>query len=60
MARILGVSAPTINQWTRGVRQVPVARCPSIERATNSKVRCEDLRPDVEWSVLRQDCKKAA
>ncbi len=31
----------------------PAEYCPAIERATAGQVRCEDLRPDVEWSVLR-------
>ena len=42
-----------VNQWANGVRQVPAERCPAIERATGGAVRCEDLRPDVEWGVLR-------
>jgi hypothetical protein len=27
--------------------------CINIERETTGKVRCEDLRTDVDWSVLR-------
>ena len=41
----------TVYQWTK--TQVPAERCPQIEAATNGLVRCEDLRPDVQWSVLR-------
>jgi DNA-binding transcriptional regulator YdaS (Cro superfamily) len=33
--------------------RVPAEHCPSIERATQGAVRCEQLRPDVEWFVLR-------
>jgi len=44
-----------VNQWSNGVRQVPAERCPAIERATGGAVRCEDLRPDVEWGVLRSE-----
>jgi DNA-binding transcriptional regulator YdaS (Cro superfamily) len=44
-----------VNQWVNGVRQVPAERCPAIERATDGVVRCEDLRPDVDWGVLRGD-----
>ncbi len=44
-----------VNQWANGVRQVPAERCPAIERATDGAVRCEDLRPDVEWGVLRSE-----
>ena len=32
----------------------PAEYCPAIEKATG--VRCEDLRPDIEWSVLRGGC----
>ncbi|WP_415860420.1 transcriptional regulator [Pectobacterium aroidearum] len=53
LARFLGVSPPTINQWVMGVRPVPAERCPSIEKATNSTVTCESLRPDVDWAYLR-------
>jgi DNA-binding transcriptional regulator YdaS (Cro superfamily) len=57
-ANMLGESAQAVNNWRR--RGVPAERCPSIERATGGKVRCEDLRPDVDWSVLRGNCKEAA
>jgi len=53
MASALDVKQPTISEWLRGERQVPAERCPQIERATSGAVRCEDLRPDVEWDVLR-------
>lgn len=48
-AQVMGVSSMTVYQWQR--RKVPAEHCPSIERAFG--VRCEDLRPDVDWSVLR-------
>ncbi len=53
MASALGVTQPTISEWLRGDRRVPAERCPQIERVTSGAVRCEDLRPDVEWEVLR-------
>ncbi|CDG13195.1 phage protein [Serratia marcescens subsp. marcescens Db11] len=53
MARLLGVSAPTINQWINGIRQIPAERCPEIEKATSGAVTCEQLRPDVDWTYLR-------
>lgn len=53
MSRRLGVSSPTVNQWTTGTRQIPAERCPEIEKATNGAVTCEDLRPDVDWKYLR-------
>ena len=53
LARLLEVKPPTVNQWVNGDRRVPAEQCPSIERVTNGAVRCEDLRPDVAWDVLR-------
>lgn len=53
LAKLLGVSSAAVGQWKNGERQVPAERCPEIERATAGAVRCEDLRPDVAWDVLR-------
>lgn len=45
----------TIQAW-RSTR-VPAEYCPEIEKATNGAVRCEDLRPDMDWAYLRAtDC----
>ncbi len=53
LARAIGVPPPLVSQWVNGVRRVPAERCPAIERATGGLVRCEELRPDVDWAVLR-------
>ena len=53
LARAIGVPAALISQWKGRVRPVPAERCPAIEKATGGAVRCEELRPDIEWSVLR-------
>jgi DNA-binding transcriptional regulator YdaS (Cro superfamily) len=53
LARALGIKPPTVNQWIKAERPVPAERCPAIERATAGRVRCEDLRPDVDWAYLR-------
>lgn len=34
--------------------------CINIERESSGEVRCEVLRPDVDWNVLRRSCRKAA
>ena len=59
LAAQLGVTQPTISEWLRGERRVPAERCPQIERATGGIVRCEDLRPDVAWDVLRMQAGEA-
>lgn len=53
LARKLGVTAGAVSQWVNGLAGVPAERCPAIEEATGGLVRCEDLRPDVRWDVLR-------
>ncbi len=50
----LNVSRAAVNQWKLPGRQVPRAHCLQIERITNGKVRCEDLRADVNWKVVRK------
>ena len=51
LAKALGVSVQAVCFWRDGKRGIPAERCPDIERETG--VPCEDLRPDVDWSVLR-------
>lgn len=55
MQLAVAISVPPIliSQWAHRKRQVPAERCPDIERATAGAVRCEDLRPDIDWAVLR-------
>ena len=60
LASALGVTQPTISEWLTGGRQVPAERCPQIEGITCGAVRCEDLRPDVAWGVLREQATPAA
>lgn len=53
LAKLLNVTPPAISQWVKGTRPVPAERCLEIERITGGVVRCEELRPDVNWAVLR-------
>jgi DNA-binding transcriptional regulator YdaS (Cro superfamily) len=53
LARALGVTPGAVNQWLTDRTVITEGRCIQIEAATNGLVRCEDLRPDVQWSVLR-------
>ena len=53
LARAIGCkTAQRVNNWVRR-GCVPADVCPAIERATKGAVRCEDLRPDVDWGYLR-------
>lgn len=55
LAEAIGVSESAPHMWKkRG--NVPAEYCPAIERATKKSidpVTCEELRPDVDWAVLR-------
>lgn len=53
LAKVLGVTPGAVNQWSSGMTTITEGRCIQIEAATGGLVRCEDLRPDVQWSVLR-------
>ncbi len=52
LASMLGTSKQNISSWIRNSR-IPAEYCPDIERLTNGQVSCEELRPDINWSVLR-------
>ncbi len=71
MGREIDVEQQTISSMGKGDRPVPAELCPVIERKTREIaqrkgdpsliVPCEELRPDVEWWVLRnQEHPKAA
>lgn len=49
LARLLKVTAPTVNQWCRGVRPVPARHCIAIEDCTGGAVKVEAIRPDLIW-----------
>lgn len=52
MARQLDVTYQAIQDW-RNRNYVPAEHCPSIERLTGGKVRCEELNGRVDWTYLR-------
>jgi len=65
MAAVLGYDdRRAVWHWFGTDRRFPAEHCPAIERATREKasaegdptliVTCEELRPDVAWSVLRE------
>jgi DNA-binding transcriptional regulator YdaS (Cro superfamily) len=49
------VNGVLLRQWTakKDPRPVPLNRCIDIELATDRQVTCEEMRDDVNWSVLR-------
>jgi DNA-binding transcriptional regulator YdaS (Cro superfamily) len=57
LAELLHVSKAAVNQWKLPGRKVPTIHCPAIEEATKGIVRCEDLRPDLNWVILRPSLK---
>lgn len=52
LARKLGVSSPTVNQWVKGQRPVPSQYCSEIERHTMGQVVCEELNPSLKWARI--------
>lgn len=59
LAEAVGVSPKTVWAWVSR-KTVPAEHCPAIEKATNGAVRCEDLRPDVDWAYLRNSTNEDA
>ncbi len=51
LARILCVKPPTVSQWAKSERPIPVERCAAIEKATKGAVTRRELRPD-DWQVI--------
>lgn len=59
LAAALGRTPQQVSNW-RMRDQVPAVYCPDIERVTKGAVTCEELRPDINWAVLRRPYKAAA
>lgn len=49
VASAVGMHEQYLYQCLTGRRRTPPDRCPDIERATEGRVTCEDLRPDKRW-----------
>lgn len=52
MARLLKVTAPTVNQWCSGDRPVPAKRAIQIEALTGGAVNRADLCPSFPWGQI--------
>lgn len=53
LATHLGVTKGAAGQWKLPGRRVPAEYCPTIEKLVKGRVKCEALRPDVDWAYLR-------
>lgn len=53
LADKLGISPAAVSYWVSGDRLPNIENCKRIEFFTGGDVRCEDLRPDLNWSHLR-------
>ena len=59
LASAIGLTQSHVWNWLSRA-SIPAEHCPAIERATQRAVRCEDLRPDVDWAYLRAVCEELA
>ena len=50
-AKALTVTPGMVHHWINGRNDVAPAHCPTLERLTG--VKCEALRPDLEWTRKR-------
>ncbi len=53
IATLLNISRHAVYDYIRRGR-VPAEHCPTIERHSEGRVRCERLNPAVDWSYLRE------
>lgn len=51
LARELGVSAPTVNQWATGKRSVPRRFAPILESLSRNKFTRRNFRPN-DWMLI--------
>ena len=58
-ANLVGVTQGRVSHWLGGKR-VPAERCLVIERATQGKVTCAELRPDVFAAPAQEQEARAA
>lgn len=52
-ARSLDVTPQAVFFWLAGKRALSAEQCIAIERETAGAVTVEELRPDIDWSVIR-------
>ncbi|MBZ3661962.1 transcriptional regulator [Pseudomonas monteilii] len=57
LARRCGTSVGQLKQVAYGNRRASAGLAVSLDRETGGKIRCESLRPDIDWAYLRQGYK---
>ncbi len=50
LARRFGVTPYAVCKWRK---RLPAERCIEIEKALLGAIRCEEMRPDIDWGYLR-------
>lgn len=53
LAAKIGVSYQTILTWKNARSSLSLANCLKIEKATEGKVKAEDILPDYDWNSIR-------
>ena len=53
VARACHVSVQAVCFWRDGLRKLPADHCITLEKLNQGQVRCEAMRPDVDWAYLR-------
>lgn len=54
LARRCGTSVGQLKQVAYGNRRASAGLAVSLDRETGGGIRCESLRPDIDWAYLRQ------
>ena len=57
LARVCGVSQPTVNGWINGA-SMDVKYIPAIIQAAEYEVNPIELRPDLDWSIIYESLKQ--
>lgn len=52
VAKLFSINPVSVYGWIENDR-IPAERCPALEREGRGAVRCEEMRPDVDWAYLR-------
>lgn len=53
LGEVLGITQGAVAQWLLPGRKIPAEHCPTIEVWSGREVMCEEMRPDIDWAVIR-------